>query len=78
MIDEAVAAGARRKAACELLGLTARTVKRWRDQATMGAMGRTRKFLSDRGSDPRAALSLAKEWLGDQALRQAGLVVEVR
>ncbi|HSJ18334.1 MAG TPA: DDE-type integrase/transposase/recombinase, partial [Solirubrobacterales bacterium] len=31
LIDEAVAAGARRKAACEILGLTARTVERWAD-----------------------------------------------
>lgn len=31
LIDEAVTAGARRKAACEALGLTARTVERWGD-----------------------------------------------
>jgi putative transposase len=29
LIDEAVAAGARRKVACELIGLTARTLERW-------------------------------------------------
>jgi putative transposase len=32
LIDEAVAAGARRKTACEAFGLTARTVERWGDQ----------------------------------------------
>jgi putative transposase len=31
LIDEAVAAGARRKVACELIGLTARTLERWAD-----------------------------------------------
>lgn len=31
LIDEAVAAGARRDAACELLGLTVRTLQRWVD-----------------------------------------------
>jgi transposase InsO family protein len=31
LIDEAVAAGARRKVACELIGLTARTLERWGD-----------------------------------------------
>jgi transposase len=32
LIDEAVAAGARQEKACELLGLDARTVQRWRTQ----------------------------------------------
>lgn len=32
LIDEAVAAGARRDVACELLGLTARTLERWAEQ----------------------------------------------
>ena len=31
LIDEAVAAGARRKVACEFIGLTARTLERWAD-----------------------------------------------
>lgn len=32
LLDEAVAAGARLAPACELLGLTARTIQRWREQ----------------------------------------------
>lgn len=33
LIEEAVAAGARREQACELLGLSARTLERWDDES---------------------------------------------
>jgi hypothetical protein len=38
-IDEAVVAGARRDAACELLGLTSRTLERWVDHGDDGRHG---------------------------------------
>lgn len=36
LIEEAVCCGARREAACQVLGLTARTLQRWRQQAGVG------------------------------------------
>lgn len=41
LVDEAVAAGARRGAACKLLGLSPRSVERWRRQPDGGNDGRT-------------------------------------
>jgi transposase InsO family protein len=40
LIDEAVAAGARQARACEVLGLSARTVQRWRPDGQVKADGR--------------------------------------
>lgn len=40
LLDEAVAQGARREVACATLGLTARTVQRWRQQGSHGGQDR--------------------------------------
>jgi putative transposase len=42
LIDEAVASGARLRKACEVLGLPARTVQRWREQGPEGGQDRRR------------------------------------
>ncbi|MFT0531205.1 helix-turn-helix domain-containing protein [Castellaniella hirudinis] len=36
LIDEAVECGARQSKACEVLGLTCRTLRRWRDAQSLG------------------------------------------
>src|SRR4051812_20719521 len=42
LIDEAVTSGARLNLACDLLGLPARTVQRWRKQGETGGQDRRR------------------------------------
>ena len=39
-VDEAAAAGARRRTACTLLGVSVRTLERWRAPGTLGDDGR--------------------------------------
>lgn len=53
LIDEAVAAGARLEAACEVVGITVRTVQRWRGKAEDGRCGPK--------SEPANKLSLAEK-----------------
>lgn len=54
-VDEAGAAGARRHKACELLGITARALQRWRRSGELGSDGRT-----NRAYVPRNKLSDAE------------------
>ena len=51
-VDEASTAGARRHKACELLGITARALQRWRQSGGLGSDGRV-----DRAYEPRNKLS---------------------
>ena len=55
LIDEAVESGARLDGACDILGLTARTVQRWREQ---GEQGFDRRFGPK--TPPRNKLSPAE------------------
>ena len=43
-IDDAVAAGARRRAACSLLGVSTRTLERWRGAGTLREDGVARGY----------------------------------
>ena len=54
-VDEASVAGARRHKACELLGITARALQRWRQSGELGSAGRT-----DRAYEPQNKLSDAE------------------
>ncbi len=51
LIDEAVAAGARRERACEELGVSVRTVQRWSHCAQDGRPGAVRAAPSNKLSD---------------------------
>jgi putative transposase len=51
-VDEASTAGARRHKACELLGITARALQRWRQSGELGSDGRM-----DRAYEPQNKLS---------------------
>jgi putative transposase len=51
-VDEASTAGARRHKACELLGITARTLQRWQQSEGLGNDGRM-----DRAYEPQNKLS---------------------
>jgi len=54
-VDEANVAGARRHKACELLGITARALQRWRQPGELGSDGRTNRVY-----EPRNKLSDAE------------------
>src|SRR5947209_171126 len=68
MLDDAVAAGARLGSACEVLGLTARTVQRWRrnpgaDDMRRGPTLRAGNALSDEEWAQVRALATAPEFM---------------
>ena len=57
LIDEAVAAGARLEKACEVLGLSGRTVERWRVEDDGGRDGREMSGEPAGGEEVVARLS---------------------
>ena len=59
LIDEAVAAGARRERACEELGVSVRTVQRWSHCAQDGRPGAVRAAPSNKLSDAEREQVLA-------------------
>jgi transposase InsO family protein len=67
LIDEAVASGARLNLACEIVGLSARTVQRWREQGPDGGKDRRR----GPHKPPSNALSEAEQALVLETLTSA-------